>query len=200
MKAVASALQVSGNMSQKLQAMQCGVHELREMTQVCQSIIDAGPASADSDASQQCQRGWHLAKKCSGWANEVQVCYTAAPGHTAVLCCAAPGHMAGLCCAVLCCAVVLFHLSSGHTAGMPSTHSTSYTLGRKQQQQHLCSTGRHVHHIWSQQACSKVVLRRAVSRSASCSVHDCCNAATFIKQSLRFPPICEAVTACLFCR
>ena len=106
MKAVASALQVSGNMSQKLQAMQCGVHELREMTQVCQSIIDAGPASADSDASQQCQRGWHLAKKCSGWANEVQVCYTAAPGHTAVLCCAALGHMAVLCCAVLCCAVL----------------------------------------------------------------------------------------------
>ena len=116
------------------------------------------------------------------------------------LCCAVLLLVTWLSCAVLCCAVVLFHLSSGHTAGMPSTHSTSYTLGRKQQQQHLCSTGRHVHHIWSQQACSKVVLRRAVSRSASCSVHDCCNAATFIKQSLRFPPICEAVTACLFCR
>ncbi|KAL0046858.1 hypothetical protein WJX82_000075 [Trebouxia sp. C0006] len=74
-----SQTQVSGNMSQKLQAMQCGVHELREMTQVCQSIIDAGPASADSDASQQCQRGWHLAKKCSGWANEVQVMVACEP-------------------------------------------------------------------------------------------------------------------------
>jgi len=116
------ALQVGSNMSQKLQAMQHGVHELREMTQVCQSIIDAGPAGTDSDASQQCQRGWHMAKKCSGWANEVQVCCTAAPGHTAVLCCAVLC-CAVLCCAVLCCAlllesVVLFHLSSGHTAGM----------------------------------------------------------------------------------
>ena len=86
---VAFALQ-AGNMSQKLQAMHHGVHELREMTQMCQSIIDAGSAGADADASQQCQRGWHLAKKCSGWANEVQVCCTAACGHSAVpvLCCA----------------------------------------------------------------------------------------------------------------
>ncbi len=104
LKAVAFALQVGGNMSQKLQAMHHGVHELREVTQVCQSIIDAGPAGADSDASQHCQRGWHLAKKCSGWANEVQVCCTAAPGHSAVL---------------LQC-VVLFCLSSGHTAGTPA--------------------------------------------------------------------------------
>ncbi|DBB01169.1 TPA: hypothetical protein ACH3X1_001055 [Trebouxia sp. C0004] len=71
--------QVGGNMSQKLQAMHHGVHELREMTQVCQSIIDAGPAGTDSDASQQCQRGWHLAKKCSGWANEVQVMVACEP-------------------------------------------------------------------------------------------------------------------------
>ncbi|KAA6428437.1 MAG: hypothetical protein FRX49_01313 [Trebouxia sp. A1-2] len=72
-------MQVGGNMSQKLQAMQHGVHELREMTQVCQSIIDAGQAGAESDASQQCQRGWHLAKKCSGWANEVQVMVACEP-------------------------------------------------------------------------------------------------------------------------
>ncbi len=116
---VAFALQVSGNMSQKLQAMHHGVHELREMTQVCQSIIDAGPAGADSDASQHCQRGWHMAKKCSGWANEVQVCCAAAPGHTAVLCCAAL-RCAALCCAVLCCAVVIFCLSSGHIAEAPA--------------------------------------------------------------------------------
>lgn len=105
MKAMAHVLQVGGNMSQKLQAMQHGVHELREMTQVCQSIIDAGQAGAESDASQQCQRGWHLAKKCSGWANEVQVCCTAAPRH----------------CAVLLQCIVLFHVSSGHTAGAPAT-------------------------------------------------------------------------------
>ncbi|DBA69579.1 TPA: hypothetical protein ACH3X2_012657 [Trebouxia sp. C0005] len=74
-----SQMQVGGNMSQKLQAMQHGVHELREMTQVCQSIIDAGQAGAESDASQQCQRGWHLAKKCSGWANEVQVMVACEP-------------------------------------------------------------------------------------------------------------------------
>lgn len=74
-----SQTQVGGNMSQKLQGMHHGVHELREMTQMCQSIIDAGPAGADSDASQQCQRGWHLAKKCSGWANEVQVMVACEP-------------------------------------------------------------------------------------------------------------------------
>ena len=70
---LACMLQLGGNMSQKLQAMQHGVHELREVDQTCQSIIDAGPAGDDSDASQLSQRGWHLAKKCSGWANEVQV-------------------------------------------------------------------------------------------------------------------------------
>lgn len=67
-------LQVGGNMAQKLQAMQQGVHQLREVTQICQSVVAAGPAGGDSVASQHSQRGWHLAKKCNGWANEVQAC------------------------------------------------------------------------------------------------------------------------------
>lgn len=60
-------------MSQKLQAMQHGLRQLRETDQACQSIIDSGSASNDTDASQNSQKGWHLAKKCSAWANEVQV-------------------------------------------------------------------------------------------------------------------------------
>ena len=67
-------------MSQKLQAMQHGVRQLREVSQLCQSILDAGPAGVDSDGSHHSQRGWHLSKQCSGWANEVQVsfCHTQA--------------------------------------------------------------------------------------------------------------------------
>lgn len=61
-------------MAQKLQAMQQGVQQLREVTQICQSVVDAGPAGGDSVASQHSQRGWQLAKKCNGWANEVQAC------------------------------------------------------------------------------------------------------------------------------
>lgn len=60
-------------MNQKVEAMQRGVQQLREADQLCQSIIDAGPAAASTDASQHTQKGWQLARQCNGWANEVQV-------------------------------------------------------------------------------------------------------------------------------
>lgn len=60
-------------MTQKLQAMQQGVHTLRKVEQACQYYLDVGQAVPEQEASQHMQRGWQLAKKCSSWANEVQV-------------------------------------------------------------------------------------------------------------------------------
>lgn len=71
---VDALLQAGAPMTQKLQAIQHGLQQLREVDQTCQSILDAGHAGAEAEAHQHSQRGWHLAKKCSGWANEVQVC------------------------------------------------------------------------------------------------------------------------------
>ena len=59
-------------MTQKLQAMQQGVQQLRKVDQSCQYYLDVAQV-AEPGASQQMQRGWQLAKKCSSWANEVQV-------------------------------------------------------------------------------------------------------------------------------
>lgn len=66
-------IQVGSPMTQKLQAMQQGVHQLRQVDQSCQYYLDVGQAVPEPDASQHMQRGWQLAKKCSSWANEVQV-------------------------------------------------------------------------------------------------------------------------------
>ena len=60
-------------MTQKLQAMQQGRHQLRKVDQSCQYYLDVGQAVPEPEASQHMQRGWQLAKKCSSWANEVQV-------------------------------------------------------------------------------------------------------------------------------
>ena len=64
---------MGGSMGQKVEAMHKGAHQLRELDQICQSIIDAGPAAAGTDCSQHSQKGGQLASQCNGWANEVQV-------------------------------------------------------------------------------------------------------------------------------
>ena len=60
-------------MAQKLQAMQQGRHQLHKVDQSCQYYLDVGQPVPEPEASQHMQRGWQLAKKCSSWANEVQV-------------------------------------------------------------------------------------------------------------------------------
>lgn len=60
-------------MGQKVESMKRGAQQLRELDQICQSIIDAGPAAAGTDCSQHMQKGDQLASQCNDWANEVQV-------------------------------------------------------------------------------------------------------------------------------
>lgn len=64
---------VGGSMGQKVEAMKQGAQQLREVDQICQSILDAGPAAAGTDCDQHMQKGGQLASKCNGWANEAQV-------------------------------------------------------------------------------------------------------------------------------
>ena len=65
---------MGGSMGQKVEALQRGAQQLRELDQICQSIIDAGPAAAAGvDCKQHIQKGGQLASQCNGWANEVQV-------------------------------------------------------------------------------------------------------------------------------